>query len=392
MNKTRFAALAAAVCLTASAVQAADPLPIEVILPLTGNAAFVGQGQYKTLQVLEAQVNKDGGIAGRPLKFNFHDDQSSPQQTVQITQSITPDKPSVMIGSSIVAMCNAAAPLLRQGPVDYCLSPGVHPADGSYVFSSSISTTGLIETAVRYFRLRGWTHLATITSSDSSGQDADNGIAEILKLPENKDIQIVEKQHFNLGDVSIAAQVERISQSKPQAIIAWTTGAPVATIFKGLIQAGIDLPITTTNGNQTNAEMTQFADFLPKQLFIPSSAFPKHAGLYKLDPKVEAEQAKFFAAADAAKLDIDNMSALAWDPGLLIVSLLRKLGPTATAAQFRTAIADTTDFAGINGIYNFKKIPQRGIDSTEALMTTWNATTKQWVPVSELGGKPLADK
>jgi branched-chain amino acid transport system substrate-binding protein len=138
--------------------------------------------------------------------------------------------------------------------------------------------------------------------------------------------------------------------------------------------------------------MTQFADFLPKQLFIPSSAFPKHAGLYKLDPKVEAEQAKFFAAADAAKLDIDNMSALAWDPGLLIVSLLRKLGPTATAAQFRTAIADTTDFAGINGIYNFKKIPQRGIDSTEALMTTWNATTKQWVPVSELGGKPLAEK
>ena len=368
---------------------AAEPLQIEVVLPLTGNAAFVGQGQQKTLQVLEAQVNQNGGIAGRPLKFAYHDDQSSPQQTLQITQSIIPGKPAVMLGSSIVAMCNAVAPLLRDGPVDYCLSPGVHPASGSYVFSSSISTTGLIETAVRYFRLKGWTRIATITSSDASGQDADNGIAETLKLPENAGMQVVEKQHFNLGDVSVSAQVERISQARPQALIAWTTGAPVATIFKGMIQAGLDLPVATTNGNQTNAEMLQFAEFLPKQLYIPSSAFPRHDGLYKLDPKVEAAQTAFYTAADAAKLPVDNMAALAWDPGLLVVSLLRKLGPDVTAARLREAIAGTTDFAGINGIYDFTKVPQRGIDASQAIMTTWNAASKKWVPVTEQGGKPL---
>jgi branched-chain amino acid transport system substrate-binding protein len=372
--------------------RAADPLRIGVILPLTGNAAFVGQGQQKALQVLEAQVNKEGGIAGRPLQFDYHDDQSSPQQTLQITQSLTPGNPSVMIGSSIVAMCNAVAPLLRNGPVDYCLSPGVHPADGSYVFSSSISTTGLIETAVRYFRLKGWTRIATITSSDASGQDADKGIAEILKMPENAGIEVVKQEHFNLGDVSVSAQIERISQAKPQALIAWTTGAPVATIFKGMIQAGVDLPVATTNGNQTNAEMLQFADFLPRQLTIPSSAFPRHDGLYKLDPRVEAAQATFFAAADAAKLPVDNMSALAWDPGLLVVSLLRRLGPDVTAAKLREAMAATTDFAGINGIYNFAKVPQRGIDASEAIMTAWDAKTSQWVAVSGLGGAPLAGK
>ena len=41
-----------------------------------------------------------------------------------------------IIGSAIVAMCNAMAPLMQNGPVMYCFSPGIHPAKGSYVFSS----------------------------------------------------------------------------------------------------------------------------------------------------------------------------------------------------------------------------------------------------------------
>jgi branched-chain amino acid transport system substrate-binding protein len=138
--------------------------------------------------------------------------------------------------------------------------------------------------------------------------------------------------------------------------------------------------------------MLQYADFLPKQLFIPSSGFPRHDGAYKLDPRVEAVQAKFYAMADAAKLPIDNMAALAWDPGLLVVSLLRKLGPDVTAAKLRAALAETSDFAGINGLYDFRKDPQRGIDASQAVVARWDAPTKQWVPVSEPSGKPLATK
>ena len=77
-------------------------------------------------------------------------------------------------------MCNAIAPLVRRGPVDYCFSPGIHPAAGSFVFSGSVSTKDLGAAQLRYFRLEGLTKMAMITSTDASGQDAARNIHELL--------------------------------------------------------------------------------------------------------------------------------------------------------------------------------------------------------------------
>ena len=152
---------------------------------------------------------------------------------------------------------------LANGPFDYCLSPGAHPPAGSYQFSTSVDTHDLIEAQVRYFRLTGITRLAFITSTDASGQDAERGFDEVVKLPENAGITVVERQRFNTTDVSVSAQIERIRAASPQAVIAWSTGAPIATVFKAVLQAGLDVPIATTNGNQTYAQMEQYKDFLP---------------------------------------------------------------------------------------------------------------------------------
>ena len=120
---------------------------------------------WQALQVFQTATNKEGGVDGQPLEFIFYDDQTSPQTTVQITNGILSEKPAVMLGSSIVAMCNAIAPLLKEGPFDYCLSPGVHPTVGSYQYSTNADTHSLIEALVRYFRLRGFTKIAFISST-----------------------------------------------------------------------------------------------------------------------------------------------------------------------------------------------------------------------------------
>ena len=210
-----------------------------------------------------------------------------------------------------------------------------------------------------------------------------------MKLPENAEINVVERQRFNTTDVSVSAQIERIRAASPQAVIAWSTGAPIATVFKAVLQAGLDVPIATTNGNQTFAQMDQYKDFLPKQLYIPTSVFPKHDGLFKLDPRVEAEQARFCAAHDAAKVRVDNMGALVWDPAHIVISALRKLGPDATAQQIREEIAGQTDYAGINGIYDFKSVPQRGLAARNALVTRWDASAQNWIVMSAPTGSPL---
>ena len=368
---------------------AADPYDLHVILPLTGGASFVGQGERANLQALEAHLNRTGGIQGRPLHLIFHDDQTKPQVAVQLANEVVATKPSVIIGSAIVAMCNAMAPLMAKGPVQYCMSPGIHPAAGGYVFSGSTSTYDLVETLIRFYRLKGWTRIGVISSSDATGQDIDRGIDEVLAKPENRGVQMVEHEHFTPSDVSVAAQLEKIKAAQPQAVIAWTTGAAIATIFRGAVQAGLDVPIGTTNGNQTFAQMEQYAPFMPKQLFMPSGLFPEHDGVIKLDPRVEKLQHEMYDILKQANLKSDNMTGTSWDVALVVVAALRKLGPGATAEQIRDFIANLTDFPGINGVYDFKKYPQRGLSSDSAVIVRFDPKDKSWVWLSKPGGVPL---
>ncbi len=379
----------AALLMTLVGVHAAQPVTIPVVLPLTGGAAFLGQGERTALQLVEKVVNANGGVSGAPVQFDFHDDQSSPQVAVQLASQIKAQKPAVILGSAIVAMCNAMAPLMQDGPVMYCLSPGVHPPAGSRVFTAFISTHDLARALVRYYRGRGFTRLALITSTDASGQDGRLGFEEALKLPENAGVTMVASEQFNPSDVSVAAQVERIKSANPQAVIAWTTGSPMGTVLKGIVQGGLDVPVGTTDANMTNAQMQQYAAFMPGEMLFMSSEWPPHGADVTLDPKVIDAQKPMFTAYQAAGISPDISAALAWDAGILAIEALRSAGPDATPEQIRAYLAGTKAWGGINGIYDFTKVPQRGLDENDAVVTRWQPDKKTWTIVSKPGGTPL---
>jgi branched-chain amino acid transport system substrate-binding protein len=378
-----------ALMLAATAARAADPYDIHVILPLTGGGAFVGRGHHESLDALAEIVNHEGGIGGRPVRFVYHDDQTSPQVAVQLTTDILADKPAVILGSGLVAMCNAIAPLVKNGPVDYCLSPAVHPAPGSFVFSSSASAIDQTAAVVRYYRMSGWTKIGTLNNTDATGQNSDKAMDQVVARPENKDVKLVIREHFNPTDISVAAQIEGIKAAGAQAIDAGVTGAPAANVFKGMVQAGLDIPVSPTSGNQTFAQMEQWKDFLPKGLVMGSALFPEHDGVWKLDPRIEAAQHEMYAALKEKGLKADNMEATSWDAGLIVISALRKLGTNATAEQVRAYIAGLTDFAGIDGMYDFKANPERGLGPDSAIVVRYDAKDKAWTWLTKPGGEPL---
>ena len=371
-----------------SSALADDEYDIQVILPLTGPAAFLGKGEQQALQFAEKAVNDAGGIQGRPVKFVFHDDQTNPQVAVQLATDILASKPAVILGSSLVAVCRAMAPLMTDGPVMYCFSPGIHPDEGSYVFTASVSTLDLADAVIRYFRIKGWKKFAVMFSTDATGQDAEKGIDALLQKPENKDIQVVEREHFNTTDVSVSAQIERIKASKPQALIAWSTGAPIATIFRAIRQATLEVPVATTDGNMTYAQMTQYKDFLPRQLYIPAAQWVVRDPTL-LSPAVAAKSQMFYKAFEDNGAQPDIASELGWEPGMLVIETLKKLGAGAGAAQLRAALAQTKGYAGVNGVYDFTATPQRGLDVTDAVVTRWAPAKNIWEIVSKPTGIPL---
>lgn len=372
-----------------AAMASAEPYRIPTVLPLTGTGAFIGQAEQAALEMIKKAVNSTGGIQGQLVDFQYYDDQTSPQTGVQLLNEIQQGKRQVILGSSLVAVCSAMSPLLANGPVDYCFSPAIHPQPGGYVFSASESTTDLYAIAVRFFRLKGWRRIATIATTDASGQDGEKGIAAAMERPENHDVSLVARTRFNPNDVSIAAQMAGIAAAKPDAIMLLASGTPAATVFKGLIQAGLDLPVASATSNATHPQMSGYKAFLPKELYFPTGQWPREASGITFSPKVEAARARFYKAFDEAKIKPDTGSTLAWDPAWIVTDALKALGPGAQAGQIRDYIQHISDYGGINGIYDFAKVPQRGLGEDDIIIMRWLPDKEDWAIVTEPGGRPL---
>ena len=52
---------------------------------------------------------------------------------------------------------------------------------------------------------------------------------------------------------------------------------------------------------------------------------------------------------------------------------MRKLKPDASAEDLRVYFSELKGVAGINGLYNFKAVPNRGLDESNVVVTRWDA-------------------
>jgi branched-chain amino acid transport system substrate-binding protein len=366
--------------------QPSPPYELNVILPLTGPGAFIGQTHQKTLQLLESVVNKSGGIRGQSLHFVFYDDQTSPQVSVQLANSLIAKHVPIVMGSSLSAMCKAMAPLFQTGPVQFCLSPAIYPAKDSYVFATSVSTKELLVALARYWRGRGWKKIALLATTDASGQDGEAALKDALAAPENKDLTLVDVEHFNPTDISATAQLSKIKASNADTALFWVPGTPFGTVLHGISDVGLEIPISSPSANMIYSQMKQYGDDVPKVLDFTGLGYTASAAS---NAESLAQLRQFDAVLDQANIHRDLQSGLTWDTGLIIVSALRRLGTNATADQLRQYILGLRSFAGITGIYNFSSGDQHGVGVDAAVIMRWDKTRGAWFPVSKFGGAPL---
>jgi branched-chain amino acid transport system substrate-binding protein len=367
---------------------AAEPYDINAVMSLTGPGAFLGQSEAATLRAEEELVNKNGGINGRPVHFVIQDDGSNPQTAVQLTTALMQKHVPVILGPTYSATCYAVLPLIvKNGPVEYCFAPSIHPPAKSYAFSAGVSTKDLAAAGIRFFRDKGWKKLALLVTTDATGQDGEQVVKQDLAAPENHDVTLVATEHFNPTDLSINAQLARIKASGAQGVIAWVTGTPFATVLHGAVDTALDIPIITNAGNINNKQMEQYASFLPKQLYFTGFLFLGHN---EIGPgPVRTVQTQFLDAMRTRGITPDVTYAFAWDPALVVIEALRHVGTNADAKQIHDYIEKIDRLAGINGVLDFRDGSQRGIGANAAVIVQWDAPAKSWVSVSKPTGIPL---
>lgn len=362
---------------------AQSTVTVDVILPLTGPTAFSGAAQQQAARVYEGEINKTGGIHGVPLHFEFHDDQSSPTVAVQVVNELLPKHPIAVLGPSVTATCAAVAPLFVNGPVNYCLSPSILPAHGGYVFASSVTLhnaeMAMYSRAVKI----GFKRIALIASTDASGQLSLQYIREFGAQPDNK-TQVVDVESFAPGDISIAAQAEKIKAANPDIIFVYAIGTAFGTAVRGLSDAGLgNVPTYTTPANGGASQLETYHAFLPKTLL--TSGLPYMGKL--TNPAMKAAAAEYLDGLRDAGVKVDPMQTYAWDPYKITISALRALPSGATAAQLRGYLENLHDFAGLWGIYDFRSGDQHGLDGRDSIYVYYDTARSAWVPYEGPGAK-----
>ena len=394
MARCRFlCALAAATLLAGSLAPApaaaADPYQIDVILSLSGPFAFLGTAEAKSLQTLEPLVNAQGGIDGRPVHFAIEDDQSQPAVAVQLANGIIAKHGPLMLGPTYAASCLAVMPLVRiAGPVEYCFAPTIHPQAGTYTFSGGSSSRDQAIETLTFARAKGWKRIGLIATTDATGQDIETQFRSVIAGGRFPGLSIVDGEHFNGSDVSIAAQLANIKAANPDVIFGCTVGTATGSLLRSLKDAGLDgVPMMTNLGNLTNTALSEFAAEMPREIYFTA---PR---VYARDVSgpgpVRDAQLAFAKAFNAQGIDPDVGNNFPWDPALVLIAGLRKLGPNADAKSLLDYMESEHGFAGTNGIYDYRGGDQRGQGLTALVIVRWDAAKKHVFTVSRPGGAPL---
>ena len=131
-------ALAVAACGSTSASttasSSAQPITVGISLPLTGSFAADGQATDNGYKLWASDVNKDGGLLGRPVQLKILNDNSNEKLvTSQYTQLITQDHVDLTLAPfSTLLTADAQAPTASH---DYALVAG--SATGGLVFQKT---------------------------------------------------------------------------------------------------------------------------------------------------------------------------------------------------------------------------------------------------------------
>jgi branched-chain amino acid transport system substrate-binding protein len=275
------------------------------------------------------------------------------------------------------------------GPVAWCFSPGLSPASGGYVFAASVALANIEPAMVRFMRLKGARRIAMISTTDASGQATEKATYDSLALRENQSVQLVAAEHFNVPDTSVAAQIARIKAAQADSIIVWAAGGAFGTVLRALTDAGLNVPVMTTAANLNPTQLRQFASFLPSNLYFNGLAYSAKDQLGRGAQRDRVNE--FYAAFRVAGQEPTPESGFAWDPLLIGTDALRTLGPDVAPKALRDYLLSLHGFAGIGGVYDFRRGDQHGLTDQAVIIVKWDAAKQQFVVVSHFGGVPLGN-
>ena len=376
----RFMAIAVAVIMTMGVgraqaategepAKAKEPIKIGALFALSGPAAAIGTPTKLVAEMAVAKINKEGGINGSPLELVIGDTESDAAKAATIAKKfIYQDKVAAIIGPTRTDSGMSVKKIVEEAGMPTFMTVGGDPVimDGEkfgpfkYVFKSPQRSSIAVGKLYSYLRTKEIKTIGLLTATDGFGKD---GLLWLEKLAPDYGLEIVAKECFGPQDTDMTAQLTKIKNAKPQAIICWTIGPAGAIVAKNKTQLGItDIPLFQCHG-LPDPKYIELAGKAAEGNRMPSTKLMAVDELPDTDPQKPAIKEFIHLYKDVYHYDkqfpINTHSGYAWDAIMIVADAMKKAG--TDPAKLRDAIEQTKGYVGVSGIYNITPEDHNGL-------------------------------
>lgn len=225
--------------------EAKDPIKIAFISGFTGPYGSINKKNLQGITIAVEEINKNGGIMGRPIELIEKDDKADPKLAVNIAQKlILKERVDVVIGPTLTATCVATTPLFTEAEMVQLISGTGVPVNANefpYVFRVAFGTREQAEAIVNYaVDQLDATKIGLIGDSTALGR---NGAKDVMAAMEKRDLEPVAEEYFNPGDMNLTAQLKRLKDAGSQALVLYAIGPDAANVLKARKDMGWDVPV-----------------------------------------------------------------------------------------------------------------------------------------------------
>lgn len=358
----RGGAVAAAMVLSASAAFAADPIKIGSVLSITGPAGYLGDPELKTLQMMVEDINKKGGVLGRPLELVHYDDGSDAAKANGFGKRlIDDDKVDLIVGGTTTGATMSIVPLVEKAGVPFISLAGavvvVEPVK-KYVFKTPHTDRMAAEKVFDDMKKRGITKVALLSETSGFGQ---SGRKETEGVAAKYGISLVANETYGPKDTDMGPQLTKIRNTAGvEAVFIFGLGQGPALATKGYKQLGITLPLYHAHGVASD-DFIKLAGPASEGVRLPTSALLAPDKLAANDPQRPVADAYTKAFTTKYKTDVSAFGGYAYDGLAIAVDAIKRAGST-DKAKVRDAIEATRGFVGTGGVFNMSATDHMGLD------------------------------
>lgn len=362
MNKTlTTTALAALLALGAGAASA--EIRIGASVSATGPAAFLGDPQAKTLDMLVEQINQAGGVNGEEIALTLYDDGGDPNKARTFaTRLIEDDEVVAIIGGSTTGASMSILSVAEDNEIPFISLAGaidiIDPVK-PFTFKTPHTDRMACQKIFEDMQKRQITTIGMISGTDGFGASMQ---AQCKSVVGEYGITVAADETYNPTDADMTTQLTKIRNTEGvQAVLNPGFGQGPSIVTRNYRQLAIDLPLYQSHGVASDGFIELAGADAAEGVRLPGTALLIADQLPADDPQKPVVDAYKAAFEDRTGTSVGTFGGYAHDAFLILTDAIARAG-SAEPQAIRDAIEATSGLAGTTGIYTLSPEDHLGLD------------------------------